>query len=675
MAFCGNCGKEISDHASFCKFCGAKANSPIEQKPIKEKKPVSKKIILLIVLAVVVAAAAITAGFLIKRANDKKKVAQAIKTARHHFEKMEYDKAIDDLALAIRIDPNNPDAYIILARSYEEIGDNENAEKNYKKWDKNRDNDNKTNKQPGDKPHEGSYGDAPDQKHKPSDKDLKAFLDAGRFYISINDYDAAKKSVSDGIALIPKGTADNTEQLSTDELIRKNANPDKRSVREQLFTMKKDLDIGYYEFYYVRVVNKSVDDTNPYGENTKTNYDYEYDESGRLFRITGHINGGDTDVIRLSYDDEGHLTGVTSSKRKNRFEYKYSDDGILKSVDTEADGKKSSHTYTSKDGNITGCKDGEGKEKTYQYKNGRVSGIEVEEEGKSTELKIKEENGLIVEVSCEGKQAAICEYDQYGNMTKISDADNILGEGAGTKTYEYKQIRVKRGSWKPNEYTNPTVMGVITRAQYNQIIKQTGHKGCEDLSKDPAEVLKELQGVKEAAIKELESYKQASAYRVAQQEELKKAIENGKKSIQGAMDKKDVESALASAKKNIDTIKTDAQLKEEEEARKLAEAYEKIAGSYSYVAPTGGMRQELNIQNSGTGTMHTFDAMSPEESTDSCKVSIKSVEVNGDVNFTVVCSGEYAYTYNFTYIAARGVLIDNSQTDAPIASWYTWTRY
>ncbi len=563
MAFCGNCGKEISDHASFCRFCGAKVNPPIEQKPIKEKKPVNKKIILLIVLAVVVAAAAITAGFLIKRANDKKKVAQAIKNARQHFEEMEYDKAIDDLALAIRIDPNNPDARMILARSYEETGDTEKAEENFKKA--------LAHQEPADdKSFEEDKG--------PSDDVLAPYLYASKFYVSIGDFDAAGKADEDGISLIPEKVAAQVEKLSTEELIDKGIDPDDRTVKEQLFTMRKDLRRGYYEYYYAWVVSKSVDDTNPYGENTRTDYSYEYDTSGRLFRITGHINGGDTDVMLLSYDDEGHLTGVTSSKKNSRVERTYDDNGILKSVETEENGQKTKRTYHSKDGNITSIEDGQDYSKSYKYKNGRVFGISVKDHESETELKIREEEGLIVEISAEGKKSATCEYDEYGNLTKISDPDNILGEGAGTKTYEYKQIRVRRGSWEPNEYSNPTVTGIITRAQRGKIKKQTGHKGYEDRSKDPAEVTKELSAAKEAAIKDLETYKKPDAYRAKQQEELKSMIESGKKSIQRAMTKQEIDSALAGAKKAIDTIKTDAQLKADEEKITVNRQLDALAG-------------------------------------------------------------------------------------------------
>ena len=93
--------------------------------------------------------------------------------------------------------------------------------------------------------------------------------------------------------------------------------------------------------------------------------------------------------------------------------------------------------------------------------------------------------------------------------------------------------------------------------------------------------------------------KKDNASMVAQQEELKKAIENGKKSIQGAMDKKDVESALASAKKNIDTIKTDAQLKEEEE--------EGLVTDTEYIAP-----QDDELAGSGYGIEN--EDGEPEES-------------------------------------------------------------
>lgn len=76
----------------------------------------------------------------------------------------------------------------------------------------------------------------------------------------------------------------------------------------------------------------------------------------------------------------------------------------------------------------------------------------------------------------------------------------------------------------------------------------------------------ELEEAQTLAKTQLENYVQLSAYRPAQQEEVTAAIAAGKTAIDEATDAEGVAAALAAAKANIDKIKTDAQLTEEEEA-------------------------------------------------------------------------------------------------------------
>lgn len=75
-----------------------------------------------------------------------------------------------------------------------------------------------------------------------------------------------------------------------------------------------------------------------------------------------------------------------------------------------------------------------------------------------------------------------------------------------------------------------------------------------------------LEAVKESGKTELENYKNASDYRPAQQEELRKAIAEGVAAIDAASDEAGVSRALAEAKAVMDAIKTDAQLTAEETA-------------------------------------------------------------------------------------------------------------
>lgn len=74
-----------------------------------------------------------------------------------------------------------------------------------------------------------------------------------------------------------------------------------------------------------------------------------------------------------------------------------------------------------------------------------------------------------------------------------------------------------------------------------------------------------LSTAKKKAKAELEAYKDAKNYRTAQKKELQNAINAGKAAIDAAKSKEDVEKALQDAKAEIDKIKTDAQMKKEEE--------------------------------------------------------------------------------------------------------------
>lgn len=84
------------------------------------------------------------------------------------------------------------------------------------------------------------------------------------------------------------------------------------------------------------------------------------------------------------------------------------------------------------------------------------------------------------------------------------------------------------------------------------------------MTEDERLIAAALTKVKEDSKKALESYKNASDYREAQQEELSKTIAAGKAAIDVAADEVGVSSALASAKAEIDKIKTNAQMTLEE---------------------------------------------------------------------------------------------------------------
>ncbi len=79
-----------------------------------------------------------------------------------------------------------------------------------------------------------------------------------------------------------------------------------------------------------------------------------------------------------------------------------------------------------------------------------------------------------------------------------------------------------------------------------------------------------LAKAKEDAKAEIEGYKDAADYRDAQKAELAEAVEAAKEAIDEATDKAAVEAAVTVAKEVMDAIKTDAQLKAEEEAAAAA---------------------------------------------------------------------------------------------------------
>lgn len=109
-----------------------------------------------------------------------------------------------------------------------------------------------------------------------------------------------------------------------------------------------------------------------------------------------------------------------------------------------------------------------------------------------------------------------------------------------------------------------------------------------------------LEDKKTSAIEELTNYKNSSDYREEQQQELETAIVKGKASINHGETFEQIKEALAEAKKEIDTIKTDAQLTIEEKVEKEQEAYNTIYKSLkSY---NGGTASEITITIPYTGT-------------------------------------------------------------------------
>ena len=82
----------------------------------------------------------------------------------------------------------------------------------------------------------------------------------------------------------------------------------------------------------------------------------------------------------------------------------------------------------------------------------------------------------------------------------------------------------------------------------------------------------DLTQLKNNAKSELTNYKNPNLYRDAEKTQLSQYVEQGKAAIDAALNEADINSALASAKTNIDSLKTKAQYEEEEAAVALNQA-------------------------------------------------------------------------------------------------------
>ncbi|MBN7774224.1 immunoglobulin-like domain-containing protein [Clostridium aminobutyricum] len=110
----------------------------------------------------------------------------------------------------------------------------------------------------------------------------------------------------------------------------------------------------------------------------------------------------------------------------------------------------------------------------------------------------------------------------------------------------------------------------------------------------------QLQAAKTAAIQELNTYKNISEYRAAQQTELEEAINRGTAVIQDAGTVVLVNKALLEAKTELDAIKTNAQLTIEERIAAEQDAYNAIYQSLT--AYKGGTASSITISIPYTGT-------------------------------------------------------------------------
>lgn len=82
--------------------------------------------------------------------------------------------------------------------------------------------------------------------------------------------------------------------------------------------------------------------------------------------------------------------------------------------------------------------------------------------------------------------------------------------------------------------------------------------------------LQSLKQIKETAVAQLETYKSLSDYRPAQQGEIGQIVLDGRTAIEAASDAEAVKAALGKAKAELDAVKTDKQLTDEESAKTVS---------------------------------------------------------------------------------------------------------
>ena len=130
--FCPNCGKQISDDAKFCGFCGAVMTPPAApnyQPPAVEKKEKKGKAGLVVVIVVLLLVLAGGGVFGVMHMNRKvaKACEKAIEEADSAVNIRDYDEAIDILNSALEMKGISATQRQTLQEKLEEITDYMNA--------------------------------------------------------------------------------------------------------------------------------------------------------------------------------------------------------------------------------------------------------------------------------------------------------------------------------------------------------------------------------------------------------------------------------------------------------------------------------------------------------------------------------------------------------------------
>ena len=231
-------------------------------------------------------------------------------------------------------------------------------------------------------------------------------------------------------------------------------------------------------------------------------------------------------------------------------------------------------------------------------------------------------------VAC-GTPTFTVQFDLAGGTLEDVDLTNGLTVEEGT-TLDLSQYQPTKANhtfngWKSGETSYSATDTVVVTADL-----QLTAQWIDDI----AVALDEAKTTAKAA---LESYKDASNYRDAQQAELATAVTNGKTAIDNATDLAGVEAALANAKTAIDAIKTDAELTVEEAAQALANAKTTAKAALESYKDASNYRDAQKtelataVANGKTAIDNVTDLAGVEAALANAKTTIDAIETDAQI--------------------------------------------
>lgn len=224
------------------------------------------------------------------------------------------------------------------------------------------------------------------------------------------------------------------------------------------------------EFIYPWVVSKA---THSNASGLVQEYAYEYDDAGRLVSITGlqeEIVGYNERGIRkvaLTYDADGRLSSIEpGTYRSGSYSIEYDSDGRAVRVAHEwteegrmpnagANAYVTDYSYGA-DGELTASQstytvEGAVEESVSRaYSATADAGYDGMAESDGAPPLVEWKDGQVMAGNGIGT-GSIGKFDAHGNLVSAT------GGTDGTVTYEYEQIKVKRGEWRPSALSNPTL--------------------------------------------------------------------------------------------------------------------------------------------------------------------------------------------------------------------------